>query len=102
MVTREELVRALEAELATGYPPPDTSASKRARLLELDDELRPAEERWSTSTATTWVHALGGRICDLSPRLIDAIALRVPQTRQIRQATEQVNRRSTGGGRELA
>lgn len=98
-MSRNSLLRELEAELRAGpcSPPPRVELAepvevKRDRLLRLDDELRPVDERWSGSAAMNWVHGLRGRVCDLPPERLDAIALRVPQTAEIRRANKVVNR----------
>lgn len=97
-MSRDLLLRELEAELRSGPPdpPPRPELSepvevKRARLLCLADELGPGRSA-PVSEAMAWVNGLRGRVCDLSPGWLDVIARRVQQTAEIRRANKQINR----------
>lgn len=93
-MTGLELLMALEAEVATGYPgpPPESPEVKRERLLRLADVLRPQTKRSSASAALTWARGLRGRVCDLPPFWLDVVARSTEQTAEIRRANRQVNR----------
>lgn len=101
-MSRDLLLRALEAELRSGPPDPlprpelsEPAEVKRARLLCLADELVPGRSA-PVSEAAAWVFGLRGRVCDLSPGWLDVIARRVQQTAEIRRANRFVNRDRDG------
>lgn len=94
----ERLHAILATELLAPPPAPyrpgvESAAVKRARLLQLDRDLHPGRYKWAPVAAVAdHLTALGGRVCDLSPALLEMVLRCRPMTAEIRHAEKQINR----------